>query len=311
MRESPHAGPLPGGEGNKGREQRIGLLTLTRPLTEVRVPTTVQAVLAARIDRLAAHEKGVDRAAWPRLSTAAGQGILYLEVGQTFSRAFELCQQIEAMPELFQVILGLTDFYSMRLELSRAHELAQQLVAISERDGEADSLIEAHMTSGVVLLMRGSFALARDHLERAAALVSSAHRSIYGPAALCWHGAILGYLGYADQALDKSRAALALARELSDRFTYINGLHSAQIVHQLRKEWEASLDIVDDTLRLSMEHGFQQYSAFAMCYRGRALTQLNHAEDGVAELRQGIRAMQTSGMYLATLSYGPAGRRLR
>jgi class 3 adenylate cyclase/tetratricopeptide (TPR) repeat protein len=231
------------------------------------------------------------------------KGFSTAEVGQTFSRAFELCQQIEATPELFQVILGLTNFYSMRLELSRAHELAQQLVAISERDGDAVSQIEAHMTRGVVLLARGNFTLARDHFERAASQASSAHPSIYGPAAVCWHGAILGYLGYPDRALDKNCAALALARELSDPFTYINALHSAQLVHQLRREWEASLNLADDTLRLSTEHGFQQYSAFAMFYRGRALTQLNHAEEGVAELRRGITAMQSSGMHLLTLSY--------
>ena len=225
------------------------------------------------------------------------------EVGQTFSRAFELCQQIEATPELFQVILGLTNFYYMRLELSRAHELAEHLVAISQRDGNAVSLIAAHMTRGVGLLTQGNFTLARDHFECAASFVSSAHRSIYGPAALCWHGAISGYLGYLDQALDQNCAALALARELSDPFTYINALHSAQLVHQLRGEWEASLALADDTLRLSTEHGFQQYSALAMSYRGRALTQLNHAEEGLAALQQGLTAMRSSGMHLLTLSY--------
>jgi predicted ATPase len=36
---------------------------------------------------------------------------------------------------------------------------------------------------------------------------------------------------------------------------------------------------------------------------GRAGTELNHAEEGVAELRQGINAMQSSGMRRLTLSY--------
>jgi class 3 adenylate cyclase len=225
------------------------------------------------------------------------------EVGQKFSRAFELCQQIEAAPELFQVILGLTNFYYMRLELSRAHELAEHLVAISERDGNAVSLIAAHMTRGVGLLTQGNFILARDHFERAASFVSSSLRSIYGPAALCWYGAISGYLGYPDQALDRNRAALALARELSDPFTYINALHSAQLVHQLRGDWETSIALADDTLRLSAEHGFQQYSALAMSYRGRALTQVDHAQEGLAALQQGLTAMRNSGMHLLTLSY--------
>src|SRR5207244_3207881 len=43
----------------EGSLVRNGRLTLARPLTEVRVPTTVQAVLASRIDRLEADEKDV------------------------------------------------------------------------------------------------------------------------------------------------------------------------------------------------------------------------------------------------------------
>jgi len=41
----------------EGALQRNGIVKLTRPLTQVRVPATVQAVLASRIDRLPAKEK--------------------------------------------------------------------------------------------------------------------------------------------------------------------------------------------------------------------------------------------------------------
>jgi predicted ATPase len=37
--------------------RRNGAVKITRPLTQVRVPATVQAVLASRIDRLPAEEK--------------------------------------------------------------------------------------------------------------------------------------------------------------------------------------------------------------------------------------------------------------
>ena len=45
------------GDGSKGGEQRIGAVKLTRSMNAVTVPGTVQAVLASRIDRLAAGEK--------------------------------------------------------------------------------------------------------------------------------------------------------------------------------------------------------------------------------------------------------------
>jgi predicted ATPase len=57
QRDSPHPGPLPEGEGSKGREQRIGNVKLSKSMNAVKVPGTVQAVLASRIDRLSAEEK--------------------------------------------------------------------------------------------------------------------------------------------------------------------------------------------------------------------------------------------------------------
>jgi predicted ATPase len=40
-----------------GSLQRNGVIKLTRPLPQIRVPTTVQSVLASRIDRLSTGEK--------------------------------------------------------------------------------------------------------------------------------------------------------------------------------------------------------------------------------------------------------------
>src|SRR5260370_6312930 len=41
----------------QGALVRNGAVTLTRPLAELKIPTTVQAILAARIDRLLPAEK--------------------------------------------------------------------------------------------------------------------------------------------------------------------------------------------------------------------------------------------------------------
>jgi class 3 adenylate cyclase/predicted ATPase len=57
VRDNPHPGPLPEGEGSKGREQRIGTVKVARSLSQLRLPPTVQGILAARIDRLAGEQK--------------------------------------------------------------------------------------------------------------------------------------------------------------------------------------------------------------------------------------------------------------
>ena len=45
----------------------------------------------------------------------------------------------------------------------------------------------------------------------------------------------------------KPRSTDIGSRTVADSFTYTNALHSAQLVHLLRREWEASLDLADDT----------------------------------------------------------------
>jgi tetratricopeptide (TPR) repeat protein len=55
-RDGLHPDPLPGGEGSKGRE-RIGAVKLARPLAQLRLPPTVQGLLAARIDRQPGEHK--------------------------------------------------------------------------------------------------------------------------------------------------------------------------------------------------------------------------------------------------------------
>jgi tetratricopeptide (TPR) repeat protein len=222
------------------------------------------------------------------------------EAGQALTRAQKLCQQIGATPEMFEALLGLAGFYFVGAEVLRAYELTQQLVAIAEANQDTQSLLKAHMMSGMVLGAMGEFSRARPHLERATSFDSTAQRSFHGPAAFCWLASVLLGLGYPDQALDKSRRALALARELSDPFTYANALANNAVFHELRREGEATRELADENLRLSIEHGFQQYSAFAMAAQGAALIQLDRAEEGLPQLQQAVQAAASGGNFFGT-----------
>jgi tetratricopeptide (TPR) repeat protein len=236
-------------------------------------------------------------------SLQAIKGLSALEVGQTFARAYELCPLIEATPQLFEVLLGLTGFYVSSVRLSRAYELTQQLVGIAEDGRDVKSLITAYALSGMVLFMMGEFALARGHFERATSFDSTSSSPSYWPAASSWEAMTLGCLGYADQALDNSRRALALARELSDPVPLAYTENSAHHVRRLRREHQASFDLADETFRLSEEHGFQQLAAFSLFNRGWALTQLNQAAQGLVQLRQGLTSMRASGQPGFTIDY--------
>jgi class 3 adenylate cyclase/tetratricopeptide (TPR) repeat protein len=231
------------------------------------------------------------------------KGFSDTEAGQVFERAYQLCRRTDATPELFETLLGLTSFYFVSIQLFKAYELIQRLLSIAEAGRDADSLLKAHMFGGMVRATMGEYALAIEHFRRAGSVDSPARRSIYGPAAPSWEATTLVYLGYPHQAREKSRKALELAREIADPLAQVNALNMAHHFHRLRKEYQASLEFAEYALSIADEHGFRQYSAFATFNRGWALTQLGKAQDGIAQMREGLAGMRVSGQPGFTIDY--------
>jgi len=217
------------------------------------------------------------------------------EVGQVFEKAHQLCQGLDASPELVGALVGLIGFYSMSVQLTRAYELGEQLVSIAESEQNPDWLLKAHMLVGMILGTMGEFASARAHLERASSVDLSVRRSLYGAAALAWEAIVLVNLGYPDQALDRSRRAMALAREASDPLAYVNAWTNVWWVNHWHNDGQSALDEAEELLHFAVDHGFQWYSAFATFRRAQALAKLNRPEKGLTQIRDSLAAIRGSG----------------
>jgi predicted ATPase len=104
---------------------------------------------------------------------------------------------------------------------------------------------------------------------------------------LGWAACCLQVLGYPDQALRRSQEALSLARQLSHPST----LAYAQLVigwfHSLRDR-AATLELAEALVRLSAEQGLPTYWAAGSVLRGWALAKGGHAEEGIAQMHQGL-----------------------
>jgi predicted ATPase len=145
------------------------------------------------------------------------------EVENIYTRARELCQQIEEIPQLFPVLAGLLGFYTNRGQLQVARELAEQLLRLAQRVQDPALLLEAHFALGAVLVSQGEFVLARGHLDQGIALYDpQQHRSHAfrygldpGIACHCYMALTLSRLGYPDQAQQKISEALTLAQQLA------------------------------------------------------------------------------------------------
>jgi predicted ATPase len=164
-------------------------------------------------------------------------------------------------------------------------------------------LVGAHLMLGLSLNSLGEFALAREQMERSLALYDPAqHRSLaffygedLGVSCLSWLAIVLRILGYTDQALEKSRQALALARELS---------HPSSLAFAL--DWAASLyaslwkvrlagELAEEAIVLSKEQGFPHWLAYGTIVRGWTSTMQGQGAEGIAQIRQGLSAYWALG----------------
>ena len=52
---------------------------------------------------------------------------------------------------------------------------------------------------------------------------------------------------------------------------------------------------LEEVLTLSTDHGFPHYLGWALAYRGRSLTALGQAQEGLALLTQGLAELRATG----------------
>src|SRR5262249_3520903 len=139
---------------------------------------------------------------------------------------------------------GLQTFYMVRAELQTARGLGEQLLQLAQREVDPALLLEAHYTLGNTLFWRGELTAAQAHLEHTLALYPPEPRRALlvrrgtDPAvgSLSTMALTLWLLGYPDQALERIRAALTLARELAHPFSLAHALNYAAGLHMVRGE---------------------------------------------------------------------------
>jgi predicted ATPase len=244
------------------------------------------------------------------------------EVDSVLARAWELCQQMGEAPQLFQVMVAQR---VIRGEHQAARETLEQIFGLPELAEEPLLVVMAHRLMGWLLVCLGEFAPALDHAERVMDLYAPQQRhavaAIYGvdPGVHClsWASWALWFLGYPEQALNRSRKALAMARELDHPYSLADAQSTGgAMVHLFRRDHQAARALAEASLILASEHEFRYFVAQATMQRGRALAEQGGIEEGIAQLRQGLATWETTGTryrrptFLAWLAeaYGKAGQ---
>jgi predicted ATPase len=231
------------------------------------------------------------------------QGYAAPEAEHIYDRARTLCEQLQAAPSLFRVLWGLWMFHLVRPNLGKSQELAERLFTLAQKFQDPAQLLQAHQALVVTFLHLGDPAVTRDHMEQGIALYDLKRHGnltdLYGqdPGVVCLaFGAVaLWLLGYPDQAVQRSRAAVALGAELGQPSTLALAKYFASVLRQYRREGPAVRESAEATLAIATEHGLSFWRAVAMIMRGWALTGLGELTSGIAQLRQGLTDLEATG----------------
>jgi predicted ATPase len=120
-----------------------------------------------------------------------------------------------------------------------------------------------------------------------------------GVACRAYAGLVLWALGYPEQALHQSRAALTLAQELSHPYSLAWALHYTAVLHYHLRDVQAVWAWSAQVLALAHEQGFPQRVATGTLLQGWVLAVQGQSAEGMARLRQSHVAYGATGAVVA------------
>jgi tetratricopeptide (TPR) repeat protein len=254
----------------------------------------------------------------------ATSGVASVEAAEAYTRARDLCEQINDVDRLMGILIGLRHSSQVQGRCLAARDYGSQCLHIARGKGDRIFTVQANANLAHTLCMMGSFVDARSRIAEALAEYDQndylSHRAVSGldPESFCL--GIAGwnewFLGYPDRALQAALHAGAGARSQGYPQTVDQALHSAAHTHLLRREPEAAHSYLDSALAISREHGFRQRIAQVRLMRGWALASQTDNGGALTELSEGLagyratgaRAWQTNFLAVLAIGYLRAGR---
>jgi predicted ATPase len=180
---------------------------------------------------------------------------------------------------------------------------AEQLLQLSQREGDPFLLAEAHYMVGVVCFWRAEFIHAKSHLEQALAYYDpgqlNQHIRLYGQdlrvICLARLALTLWYLGYPEQALQMVGEARRDAHTIGHPVTLAYALCFASWVYNDCGDLAASEEAAQQLLTLARELSLVWWQAAGSIFYGWIEVQRGNAQAGQVEINHGIEVYHTTG----------------
>ena len=225
------------------------------------------------------------------------------EMGDAFARARELWEQLGSASQFLHIPYGQSFYHMYRGEFDLARRLDEDLLRLSRERRDSAGLVLGHASSGRNLIYAGRFAAAKTHLEEVLALYDPiAHASLDQQTgsqprvgARGQLGIALSCLGFPDQALAQSNAAIAEALTLAHAPSLAASLAMGCRLLSFRGD-HAALDArAGQLIALATEQGFPLYRGLGTIFRGWVKARTGDVAEGISLLRSGSSAYSATG----------------
>ncbi|MGI9513719.1 MAG: AAA family ATPase [Anderseniella sp.] len=259
------------------------------------------------------------RSYWQKAGDGAIRRLGYTaqEVVECYSHARSMSETLGDSSGVFAALRGLWVYRFIKADLSKAKEVAFQLIDLAERtlknkeqgtaEDSGDLLIEAQRALGMTCLYLGEYNAALDHIEQAIALYDhqrhASHMEKYGVdpwvVSASYRAHILWFLGQTEQALKQSTEVLTVAREMDNPFILTGALAFAAYLQQHLKDAAATKQLASEAIILAEKSGFPFWVQQQKILKGWAMVELGEVDDGMAMLEKGLATYQEMGARLA------------
>jgi predicted ATPase/class 3 adenylate cyclase len=254
-----------------------------------------------------------------RLIATEGYGADRVE--EVYTRALELCTQVDDPAALRKARLGMEGYYFMRADFAKAREFAEQVAAMEQAQPLEMRTLQADWAIANILMHQGEVesAVARmDQCLQKYDRVRHHSGAVQDPGVmcLCYSAWGLWELGYPDEAMKRANEVIALAHALDHKFSIGEAYGFCTAMHFFRGENDVALMRAGQAVEICEVHGFSVWLAHAKMLRGRIVAELGGIDDGIQEMLQAYSmwtktgAVVTRPFYLALLAegYALAGR---
>lgn len=229
------------------------------------------------------------------------------EVGPVFERARELGKQLAGPVEQFFIHWGTWAWRVVREELQLCNQMTAEGLSMVEPLGVAGLQMEALFIPALTSFYLGEFETTRKACEEGFALYDETTAKVFsqhtgqnvGVTMQCYWALSLWHLGFPDQAIDRIRQALDMARTLKHPFSlaYVLG-HAGWTFHNCRLSAEVR-SVADAGIVLAKEQGFPFWLAEGLLHKGFSLLLDEKIEESLGLLQSGLDVFNMTGAKLS------------